>query len=30
LAFAPDKHLILATSSALFRVHVGIDGQRLP
>jgi sugar lactone lactonase YvrE len=30
LAFAPDKHLILATSSALFRVRVGIDGQRLP
>jgi sugar lactone lactonase YvrE len=30
LAFAPDKNLILATSSALFRVRVGIDGQRLP
>jgi sugar lactone lactonase YvrE len=30
LAFAPQKNLILATSSALFRVHVGIEGRRLP
>ena len=30
LAFAPGKSLILATSSALFRATVGIEGQRLP
>jgi sugar lactone lactonase YvrE len=30
LAFAPQKNLILATSSALYRVHVGIEGRRLP
>jgi hypothetical protein len=30
LAFAPGRKLILATSSALFRVPVGIEGQRLP
>jgi len=30
LAFAPGKNLILATSSALYRVHVGIDGRRSP
>jgi len=28
LAFAAGKNLILATSSALFRVHVGVEGQR--
>jgi sugar lactone lactonase YvrE len=28
LAFAPDKNLVLATSGALYRVHVGIDGRR--
>jgi sugar lactone lactonase YvrE len=30
LAFAPGKNLILATSNALYRVHVGIDGRRAP
>ena len=30
LAFAPQKNLILATSNALFRVHAGIEGSRLP
>src|SRR5712691_9631131 len=30
LAFAPGKNLILATSNALFRVYVGIEGRRLP
>ena len=30
LAFAPGKNLVLATSSALYRVHVGIDGRRAP
>jgi sugar lactone lactonase YvrE len=30
LAFAPGKDLVLATSSALYRVHVGIDGRRSP
>jgi sugar lactone lactonase YvrE len=28
LAFAPGKNLVLATSGALYRVHVGIDGRR--
>jgi len=28
LAFAPGKDLVLATSSALYRVHVDIDGRR--
>jgi len=30
LAFAPGKNLVLATSSALYRVQVGIDGRRSP
>ncbi len=30
LAFAPGKNLVLATSGALYRVHVGIDGRRAP
>jgi sugar lactone lactonase YvrE len=30
LAFAPGKDLVLATSSALYRVHVDIDGRRSP
>jgi len=30
VAFAPGKNLILATSNALYRVHVGIDGRRAP
>jgi sugar lactone lactonase YvrE len=30
LAFAPGKNLILATSNALYRVQVGIDGRRAP
>jgi sugar lactone lactonase YvrE len=30
LAFAPGKNLVLATSNALYRVHVGIDGRRSP
>jgi sugar lactone lactonase YvrE len=30
LAFAPGKNLVLATSGALYRVHVGIDGRRSP
>jgi sugar lactone lactonase YvrE len=30
LAFAPGKNLILATSSALYRVQVGIEGRHLP
>jgi sugar lactone lactonase YvrE len=30
LAFAPGKELVLATSSALYRVNVGIDGRRSP
>jgi sugar lactone lactonase YvrE len=28
LVFAPGKDLVLATSSALYRVHVDIEGQR--
>jgi hypothetical protein len=28
LVFAPGRDLVLATSSALYRVHVDIDGQR--
>jgi hypothetical protein len=27
MAFAPHKNLVLATSSALYRVQVGIDGR---
>jgi sugar lactone lactonase YvrE len=30
LAFAPGKNLVLATSGALYRVQVGIDGRRSP
>ncbi|MBV8842510.1 MAG: gluconolaconase [Bryobacterales bacterium] len=30
LAFTPSKAMILATSSALYRVNVGIEGRRLP
>jgi sugar lactone lactonase YvrE len=30
MAFAPSKDLILATSSALYRVGVGIEGRRIP
>jgi len=30
LAFAPGKNLVLATSGALYRVHVGIAGRRSP
>ena len=30
LAFSPGKNLVLATSGALYRVHVGIDGRRAP
>jgi sugar lactone lactonase YvrE len=30
LAFAPSKNLILATNSALYRAHVGIEGRRIP
>ena len=30
VAFAPGKNLVLATSGALYRVHVGIDGRRAP
>jgi hypothetical protein len=30
LAFAPGKDMIVATSSALYRVNVGIEGRRLP
>jgi sugar lactone lactonase YvrE len=30
LAFAPGKNLVLATSNALYRVQVGIDGRRAP
>ena len=30
LAFAPSKSLILATSSTLYRAHVGIEGRRTP
>src|SRR5581483_1807961 len=28
LVFAPGRDLVLATSNALYRVHVDIDGQR--
>ena len=30
LAFAPGRDLIVATHSVLFRVHVGVEGRRLP
>jgi sugar lactone lactonase YvrE len=30
LAFAPGKNMVLATSGALYRVHVGVDGRRAP
>jgi sugar lactone lactonase YvrE len=30
LAFAPGKQVILATSSALYRVDAGVEGRRIP
>ena len=30
LAFTPDRQLILATNSSLFRVNVNIEGRRIP
>lgn len=30
LAFAPKRHLVLTTTSALYRVNVGIEGKPLP
>ncbi|MEQ1885983.1 MAG: IPT/TIG domain-containing protein [Bryobacteraceae bacterium] len=30
LAFTPDRHMILATNSSLYRVNVGIEGRRIP
>jgi len=30
LAFTPDRHMILATNSSLYRVNVDIEGRRIP
>ena len=30
LAFAPDQQMIIATTSALYRAPVGVDGRRIP